>query len=754
MAFFDIFNTYMMFNRKILTEVYLIAWVFGLTCFGQIGAQIPWQDITPSNDWSHPSQLQLNNYRAVGVNIGLVRQHYLNPGLDSLSLFAFPLPNGQSHDFLIWEDQLLPPGMASRYPGIRTYTGIDPQNPRLRIKVDIGAYGLHAMIIGGEEQVFLDPASFNRDDQYITYAKRQAKAVARTCMLNTPVFYPGQGPMGGGSNKNQVLSNSGQNLFTFRLASSTTAEYSQKHGGSDYHILSSLVTALHRSNAVFERDLAMRFTFAENSDSLFFKDPAYDPFTSVQPSALDLAMENDQALLNLPDSTYDLAICFSDLTESYSKGLSCDSTKSLSSVGLPFIMGSPFDPDQLAHQLGHCFGANHTNNGNCSRVASAAFEPAGGSTIMAMKGQCIPALDGPGHLYFHAHSIVEISDFVNSGPGDCGKVHIQPNNTPPAAQLPQDIIYLPPSTPLKLYPNWSMDSEQGAITHCWEQHNLGPIGHPNNPSGSAPLFRSLPPTASSTRYLPQWQSLVREDQVLGELLPSYSRDLRFKLSLRDNHFMGGAVSQHTLDMHVLNNCPPFEVLQPRSHHRFLIDQPALITWNVGLTADSLINCQNVNIYFSKDSGWTIFDTIAFQTANDGRHMWHVPAAAASPFARVIIEAADQYFLAFGDVFSVERGIVALEENQLREARIYPNPVKQGELLFIDVYGENFHSSDLLQFSLSSLDGKVLKQGYLRKSPGDKYSIKIPELAGGLYLLTLQDSELQNGFRQVQRLAIY
>lgn len=711
----------------------------------RLDAGIPWQNVAPSQTWLQPSALQLSDFRSVGVNMDTIEQNYLTDDLDSLSSFTFPLPDGTDLEFLIWLDPILPDGLAAAYPGIRTYSGYCATDATLRIKLDIGAYGMHGMVLGPDAHYFMDPATDSRKDVYIIYQKDHAYVDNRHCTVSQPITYPGIGPA---TTMNPALITSKSlglgYLRSYRIAISTTSSYGIFRSGSDYNILSSLVTQIHRVNGVFERDVNFRFTFAEGTDQLFYKDPSSDPFTvDSLANASVLAMDNQAAMASFSDSLFDLGICFSTLDQHFSNGLICTANKRKASFGVVNKLGSPLDLIHLAHCLGHMVGANHTNNSNCNRVGTSAFEPGSGSSIMGRNGYCNPSLQESSDAYFHVHNLYEINEFLTNGPGStCGSASAQSFNLPPIALMPSDVIYIPPSTPLRLYPEQSFDPDGHPVTYCWEQYNLGPPGHPNLPSGSAPIIRSKPPVKSSTRHIPEILNVVKGTQELGVILPDYTRNLRFRLTMRDNHMMDGGVSYQQLDMSVLGDVPPFFVQSPMSGQSFSAQEHRIISWNVGATSDTLIDCQKVNIYLSLDSGYTFDHTLALNEDNDGQFTWFIPDGFETEEARLMIVAADQYFYTISDIFEITEAISLDEINTNSSFSVFPNPWSGNGNLRIAYHDQNLHLSEVdIKLQLNSVNGQQIWSGTQALATELGYiEIESLGLPAGVYMLNVQVSE--------------
>ena len=90
-------------------------------------------------------------------------------------------------------------------------------------------------------------------------------------------------------------------------------------------------------------------------------------------------------------------------------------------------------------------------------------------------------------------------------------------------------------------------------------------------------------------------------------MPTYTRDLEFKCSVRDNVAGGGAFNDDAVSFSVYGYAGPFVVTSP-SGGSVQGGSEVSVTWDVAGTDSYPINIANVEILMSTDGGYT-FDTV-------------------------------------------------------------------------------------------------------------------------------------------------
>src|SRR5262245_63259786 len=130
------------------------------------------------------------------------------------------------------------------------------------------------------------------------------------------------------------------------------------------------------------------------------------------------------------------------------------------------------------------------------------------------------------------------------------------HNNPLVAKANIVGLTIPINTPFILTGSGS-DPDNDPITYSWEEFDLGPAGHPNTPSGNAPIFRSFQPKVVPWRMFPKKSEVRSGFQLLGEILPSYARTLNFRLTVRDG--LGGVSNTALQTLAVTDLAGPFRV---------------------------------------------------------------------------------------------------------------------------------------------------------------------------------------------------
>jgi hypothetical protein len=150
----------------------------------------------------------------------------------------------------------------------------------------------------------------------------------------------------------------------------------------------------------------------------------------------------------------------------------------------------------------------------------------------------------------------------------------------------------------------------------------------------------VPPTADSSRTVPNIVDLLANFQRKGEILPQVERDVNFRLVARDNRMGGGGVAYDSMVIHVEGE--PFFITSPNGG--FLqADCPLPVTWTIGGgdVAD------NVSVLYSTDGGMNFGTTLAASTPNDGAFDTTVPCDLGGG-ARVKVQAVDNIFFDVSD----------------------------------------------------------------------------------------------------------
>ncbi|MDX1546196.1 MAG: M12 family metallo-peptidase, partial [Rhodothermales bacterium] len=690
-------------------------------------AQTPgdlWTDVDPAT-LGAPSDFEVPpfQFRALALDraalFDLLRQapRTRTPRPGQGVVLWLPLPDGGFGRFRAVESPTMAPGLEARFPQIKTYGARGVDDPAATARLAWTPKGFHAMILSPTGTVYLDP--YRRGDavHHLVYAKRDARRAS---------IPPRAEPLDENGMREQIatlvaqgVGPTGEQLRTYRVAIAATGEYTQFHGGTVADGLAAIVVALDRVNGLYERDVAVFMELVANNDLVVFTDPATDPYTNSSGGTM---LGQNQATLDaiIGSANYDVGHVFSTGGGGVAfLGVVCTAgLKARGVTGLSNPIGDPFYVDYVAHELGHQYGANHTFNGNAgscgsNRNASTAYEPGSGTTIMAYAGICGNQNIQPNSDdHFHHASFAEIVAYTTSGGGNACPSITNTGNTPPAVSVPPGGFTIPIETPFSLLGS-ATDPDGDALTYNWEQYDLGPAGAPNNPVGNAPLFRSFPSMDVPERLFPQVSDLLGNTQTLGEILPTYTRGLTFRLTVRDNQIGAGGVGFAEMSFGVTDAAGPFLVTGPNTLVTWTVGAQETVTWDVAGTSAAPVGAQTVNLRLSTDGGLSFPIALATGVPNDGSETITVPDVPETTTARVKVEAADHVFFDLSDAdFTITGGTapafaltlkkVFLKTNGVGVAKVKWNPleVTTGKLdFYID------EAPDGTPFNRTGNDGK-------------------------------------------------
>lgn len=561
-----------------------------------------------------------------------------------------PLADGELHAFTAKRNQTMHPDYNSKFPELITLDAYATDGSGAFGKWDITPSGLHAMIfIPGQSTVFIDPLFEGNNEYYIVYRKKDF-------LTNKSVDCGVENldetkPMG--DNKSMFGS---CELRTYRLALSATAEYTIFHGGTVAQAAAAQVVSMNRVNGVYEKDIAITMVIIPTNNSIIYTTAATDPFTNGTPGTM--INQNQTNTDNVIGSAnYDIGHVFGTNSGGLAGlGVVCTGGQKARGVtGSAAPIGDPFDIDYVAHEMGHQFGGNHTQNNNCNSVAAARREPGRASTIMGYAGICAPNVQNNSDDYFHGYNLGEISTEILSNGHQC-EVITALNNTPPIINSTGGNIVVPISTPFILTAHAS-DPDGDVLSFLWEQmDNEASTQPPVATATGGPNFRSFDPSLDSNRYIPNLASLASNGPFTWEVLPSVARVMDFRLTVKDNHAVGTCNDYTDITVTTNASAGPFVVTYPTAAGiSWVGGSSQTVTWSVANTNAAPINCSNVRILLSVDGGQTYPYVLSSTTPNDGTETISCPNVATNTARVMVMSSAQTFFDISNNNFTITCG---------------------------------------------------------------------------------------------------
>ena len=365
------------------------------------------------------------------------------------------LPDATKELFRVVRYDMMEPELAAKFPEIGTFYGVSLINPLKSIRIDYTIQGFRAVISSPEDgKIFIDHYQRSDKNTRIIYYKNDYKKVPSWGCGVTDEHIIHEKPKAGGTRTGDCQ------LRSYRLAQATTGEYSTFHGGTPTSVMSAVVNAINRVNQVYEAEVAVRLILVANTNLIFYYNAATDPYSNT---SADLNVNQNNITTIIGSANYDIGHLFGTGGGGVAGlGVVCNSgNKARGLTGSNSPVGDPFTIDYVAHEMGHQFGGNHTQNNSCNRNNATAMEPGSASTIMGYAGICSPNVQSNSDAYFHAISLQEMKAYILAG-GNCAATTTL-NNTPPTITT-QGNYSIPVSTPFVLTLN-ATDAQGHPMTY-------------------------------------------------------------------------------------------------------------------------------------------------------------------------------------------------------------------------------------------------------------------------------------------------
>ena len=604
----------------------LIAMMASTTLWSQ--SKVFWQKQTSSvNTISKENHQSLKEFQTFSLNADALRQALNgvpdrnNFAVSSNTILSFPNSDGKLERFAIKEASVMHPDLQARFPNIRSYIGQGVDDASSILRFSISPYGFSGMILSTEgKNTFIEPLS-QGSDQYIIFNRKQR------------IDHNNDFECGVAEQINQTmdaglgLRNADDSILrTYRLAVSTTGEYTQYHGGTKAQALAAVNTTMTRVNGIFEVDFNVTMILIANTDDVIYTNAGSDPYGNTT-SGYNTQLQNTLTSV-IGEANYDVGHLFANLQNNGNAGcIGCvcvNNQKGSGWTSATVPEGDFFDVDYVAHELGHQFGANHTWTFGGNEGTNVQVEPGSGTTIMSYAG-ITGSTDVEPNVTpnFHAVSIEQVTDYIKTT--SCQTNTNTGNSVPVVNAGPNYTI--PRGTPFILEGSASDADAGDVLSYVWEQidENNASTTLPSTTATSGVAFRCYEPTTNPDRYFPRLETIkTGGTSWQWEAVPNVARTLNFRLTVRDNVAGGGTNNSDDVTLTVSGAAGPFVLNSPNTNVTWNAGTAQNVSWDVAGTTGNGINAATVDILLSTDGGDTYPITIASGVANDGSHDIIVP----------------------------------------------------------------------------------------------------------------------------------
>ena len=686
-----------------------------------------------------PQEFKLFTLNPVELNslLATAPQRFTTP---SNAIIEFPTSNGEIQKFRVYEASVLDALLQAQYPTIRSYTAQGIDDPSAIARFSYSDSGLNVMISSANYgTIYIDP--YTKDlNQYISYAtnslpedSRSFECLVQDTLQDEVVLSP--------------LNADDGKLRTYRLALACTGEYAQYHLNNQgipssatdevkkAAVLTAMNTAMTRINGVFEKEVALTMVIIANNTEIIFLNAGSDPYTNNNGGVM---LGQNQSTINsiIGTANYDIGHVFSTGGGGIaSLGSVCGSSKAQGVTGLPQPIGDDFYINYVAHEMGHQFRANHTQNNSCNRNNATSMEPGSASTIMGYAGICSPNVQSDSDAYFHAISIQEMWGFISILGGSACPVETNTGNAPPTADAGLDFT-IPRTTPFILKGIATDPDTEDVLSHNWEQmdQQIGTMP-PQNTSAFGPMFRSENSLISPNRYMPKLSTVLNgQTQTTWEVVPSVSRTMKFRYTVRDNVAGGSSSASDNTVITVDGDSGPFVVTSQNASTTWSPQSNETITWDVAGTDVAPVDSPNVDILFSTNGGQTYDVVIAEDIPNNGSAEIFAPNLNTTSGRFMIISSNNIFYDINGGVITIE-GELGINENSFENFALWPNPSNGS----INLALTPFSNGDI-EVSLYDIRGSlVYNKGFETNGSLFEKALTFSGLNTGIYFIKVSNS---------------
>ena len=661
-------------NRQIINKITQRIMLVVMSGFSALNinnafAEITWVESAQSKSVTtlNPEKVIASKGAYQSIDSDSLAQHFGDKS--STITLAVPLPDGTFADFTLTPSTVMSQKLADRYPQFMSYNAVQVNAAQNIGRFSLTHKGLTGIFRQQNQWVLLSPLYENNASQYISYYYSDSEGESLLPLgVNDALLSPAVSSDDTNLQLTTAQKTTGDTLTTYRLALSATAEYTAEVGGTKADAVAEMITLVNRVNQILLVDTAIQFELVDNDD-IIFTDPDTDPYSDSDANA---DIETNQQVIDdaVGSDNYDIGHLLATNPGGLAYvGVVCLSTyKAQGYTGNTNPQGERFYIDLVIHELGHQLDAEHSFNAqdldSCDeeqRSSFSAFEPGSGSTIMSYAGICSTQnIQNNSSPYFHAGSVEQIRDYVETGRGRLCGTTTSLTNSAPSLTLINDTYTIPANTPFVLDVE-ADDSD--LLTYTWEQIDVGGVdGGTANASemasdnGANPLFRSYAAVSDSYRYFPALADVLNDTVSFGEAYATTNRELNFRVTVKDNK---GGVNTADVSLDVVDTGTEFTVNQPNASSVWQGNIAQTISWNTALTENAPISCQFVDITADLD-GDSVFDsTLASNAANDGEHVIFSPNTNTTN-ARVKISCVDNVFYAVNPAnFTINQGDISV-----------------------------------------------------------------------------------------------